>query len=108
MSEHRLRELEIHALIWSERCYPSRRSRSSRSDPSGGAPGLDVETWRGLHHSTRMAWIGSSREARQAGVRQARTATSKRVKTTAPNTAGSSGLVPYRIDNMKVKTRVAM
>jgi NAD(P)-dependent dehydrogenase (short-subunit alcohol dehydrogenase family) len=45
-------------------------------------------------YSVRKACIGSRREARQAGKMQANEATKRRVRITAPITAGSVGLVP--------------
>ena len=45
-------------------------------------------------YSVRKACIGSRREARQAGKMQANKALKRRVRITAPITAGSVGLVP--------------
>src|SRR5438477_6976219 len=47
------------------------------------------------HYSVRRAAIGSRREARHAGIRQAAPATDNRTAITVTNTAGSSGAVPY-------------
>lgn len=50
------------------------------------------------YYSARSACMGSSREARQAGARQARTATTNSVAITPERTTGSRGFVPKSID----------
>lgn len=49
-------------------------------------------------YSVRSARIGSNLEARQAGARQARTATASSVAITPQRTNGSRGLVPKSMD----------
>ena len=55
---------------------------------------LSCFSWELRPYSVRKACIGSRREARQAGKMQANEATKRRVRVTAPITAGSVGLVP--------------
>jgi hypothetical protein len=60
-----------------------------------------------LSYSVRSACIGSSREARHAGARQARTATANRVAITPERTTGLRGLVPESIDwKMRVAAKL--
>jgi hypothetical protein len=58
-----------------------------------------------LFYSVRSAFIGSNREARHAGARQARTATASSVAITPERTTGSRGFVRKSID---WKMRVAV
>src|SRR2546422_3158061 len=48
-------------------------------------------------HSQRSAAIGSMREARRAGTKQARSATEQSTTATETNVAGSAELMPYRL-----------
>src|SRR5271170_4400484 len=60
-----------------------------------------------LFYSVRSAFIGSNREARQAGARQARTATASSVATTPDRTTGSRGFIPKSIDwKMRVAAKL--
>jgi hypothetical protein len=58
-------------------------------------------------YSVRSARIGSRREARRAGARQARTVTADSVAITAERTTESRGLVPCSIDwKMRVAAKL--
>ena len=60
-----------------------------------------------LFYSVRSAFIGSNREARHAGARQARTATASSVAITPERTTGSRGFVPKSIDwKMRVAAKL--
>lgn len=74
-------------------CFETRFGDSVSVEPSqvAGVP---------INYSARNACIGSRREARQAGARQAVIATSNSNPATAANTAGSIGCVWYRIERM--------
>src|SRR2546422_11483197 len=81
---------------------PSARQRNIQEGQAGGGGARDRLESRLMHrrvnaHSQRSAAIGSMREARRAGTKQARSATEQSTTATEANVAGSAELTPYRV-----------
>src|SRR6266480_6276631 len=87
----RERHFDVHSLRLAASHLAIARTRLPQSRFRG-------RSW--CFYSARRAAIGSSREARQAGIRQAAAATNDSMTMTDTNTEGSSGRIPYNMERI--------